>query len=453
MQNSRDRVWQTWTGWWCWKRDGVYPKDIKTEVFFIPAAAVAEKAGSFTNTQRMVQWHDKAVDPPGDARSDLDFVYDLGKRLKKLYAGSTDPKDRPILDMTWDYGEHEADPYLVMKEINGYTVADKKPVKSFVELKDDGTTAAGGWIYSGIIPEEGKNLAASRNPDNYVSLGWGFAWPANRRILYNRASADPSGKPWSERKKYIWWDPEADAGGGKKGKWVGYDIPDFPATKPPDAPAKPDGFGLDAHSGADPFIMKVDGKGWLFAPSGLLDGPLPTHYEPMETPVENPMYKQQVNPVVIRFDVKGNEYIKVADPNYPIVISTYRLTEHHLSGTMSRWLPWLAELQPELFVEISPELAGEKGIQNGDWVTVITPRAEIEAKALVTRRLRPFRLGDGKIIHQIGMPWHWGYQGVVKGDIVNNLSALVGDPNVTIHEGKVFTCNIRKGRKQRTANV
>jgi formate dehydrogenase major subunit len=340
-----------------------------------------------------------------------------------------------------------------MKEVNGYTVADKKPVKSFAELKDDGTTAAGGWIYSGIIPEEGKNLAASRNPDNYVSLGWGFAWPANRRILYNRASADPSGKPWSERKKYIWWDPEADAGGGKKGKWVGYDIPDFPITKPPDAPAKPDGLGLDAHSGADPFIMKVDGKGWLFAPSGLLDGPLPTHYEPMETPVENPMYKQQVNPVVIRFDVKGNEYIKVADPNYPLVISTYRLTEHHLSGTMSRWLPWLAELQPELFVEISPELAGEKGIQNGDWVTIMTPRAEIEAKALVTRRLRPFRLGDGKIIHQIGMPWHWGYQGVVKGDIVNNLSALVGDPNVTIHEGKVFTCNIRKGRKQRTANV
>lgn len=436
-----------------WKREGVRPADIKTEVFFIPAAAVAEKAGSFTNTQRMVQWHDKAVDPPGEARSDLDFVYDLGKRLKKLYAGSTDPKDRPILDMTWDYGEHEADPYLVMKEVNGYTVADKKPVKSFVELKDDGTTAAGGWIYSGIIPEEGKNLAASRNPDNYVSLGWGFAWPANRRILYNRASADPSGKPWSERKKYIWWDPEADAGGGKKGKWVGYDIPDFPVTKPPDAPAKPDGLGLDAHSGADPFIMKVDGKGWLFAPSGLLDGPLPTHYEPMETPVENPMYKQQVNPVVIRFDLKGNEYIKVGDPSYPIVISTYRLTEHHLSGTMSRWLPWLAELQPELFVEISPELAGEKGIQNGDWVTIMTPRAEIEAKALVTRRLRPFRLGDGKIIHQIGMPWHWGYQGVVKGDVVNNLSALVGDPNVTIHEGKVFTCNIRKGRRQRTANV
>jgi formate dehydrogenase major subunit len=168
----------------------------------------------------------------------------------------------------------------------------------------------------------------------------------------------------------------------------------------------------------------------------------------METPVENPVYKQQVNPVVKRFDLKGNEYIKVGDPNYPIVISTYRLTEHHLSGTMSRWLPWLAELQPELFVEISPELAGEKNIQNADWVTVVTPRGEVEAKALVTRRLRPFKLGDGKVVHQIGMPWHWGYQGVVKGDVVNDLTALVGDPNVTIHEGKVFTCNIRKGRKQ-----
>lgn len=436
-----------------WKREGVNPKDIKTEVFFIPAAAVAEKGGSFTNTQRMVQWHEKAVNPPGDARADLDIVYDLGKRLKKLYEGSTDPKDRPILDMTWDYGEHEADPYLVMKEVNGYTVADKKPIKTFAELKDDGSTAAGGWIYTGIIPEEGKNLAASRNPDNYVSLGWGFGWPANRRILYNRASADPSGKPWSERKKYIWWDPEADAGGGKKGKWVGYDVPDFPATKAPDTSAKPDGVGLEAHSGADPFIMKPDGKGWLFAPSGLVDGPLPTHYEPMETPVENSVYKQQVNPVVKRFDLKGNEYIKVGDPNYPIIISTYRLTEHHLSGTMSRWLPWLAELQPELFIEISPELAGEKGIQNEDWVTVVTPRGEIEAKALVTRRLRPFKLGDGKVVHQVGMPWHWGYQGVVKGDVVNDLTALVGDPNVTIHEGKVFTCNIQKGRRARTATV
>jgi formate dehydrogenase major subunit len=201
---------------------------------------------------------------------------------------------------------------------------------------------------------------------------------------------------------------------------------------------------MDALSGAAPFILKPDGVGWLFVPKGLVDGPLPTQYEAAESPVQNPIYKQQTSPVFKYWNVTGNPLTTViGDPKFPHVITTYRLTEHYLSGAMSRWLPWLAELMPELFVELSPELAQEKGIRNLDWVRISSPRAQVRAKALVTRRLRPLVI-DGRTIHQVGMPWHWGYEGVVTGDIVNELTALVGDPNVTIHEGKAFVCNVEK---------
>jgi formate dehydrogenase major subunit len=197
-----------------------------------------------------------------------------------------------------------------------------------------------------------------------------------------------------------------------------------------------------------PFIMKPDGKAWLFAPSGLVDGPLPTHYEPWEGPTDNPLYAAtRRNPVTKTFNVVGNKYMDPGDPNYPTVITTYRLTEHHLSGVMSRWVPWLAELQPELFIEVSPELAKERGIENAGWVTVSTPRGAIECKALVTRRLRPL-LVNGRTVHQAGMPWHWGYRGVVTGAVVNTLTPLLGDPNVTIHEGKAFMCRVDAGRKR-----
>jgi len=208
------------------------------------------------------------------------------------------------------------------------------------------------------------------------------------------------------------------------------------------------GVGLDAHSGTDPFIMKADGKGWLYVPNGLVDGPLPTHYEPYESPVKNPVYRQQNNPTAIRYTAPGNDFAEVGSPDFPHVISTYRLTEHHLSGSMSRWLPWLSELQPELFCEISPEHAEELGVGNTDWVRITTPRGSVRAKALVTPRIRPFRVQgrDGIVtVHHVGLPWHWGYKGLTTGDVVNNLSALVGDPNVTIHEAKVFVCNVRKG--------
>lgn len=452
------------------------PESIATEVFLLPAAATAEMDGTYTNTQRLLQWHDRACDPPGDARSDLWFTVQLGLRLKTLHADSKLPRDRPIQALTWDYIDpaenagwrikDEPSATRVLKEINGTYVATGRPVRSFGDLKADGSTACGAWIYSGVYaptPQQpdGHNFAANRQGDDWVALGWGFAWPANRRILYNRASADPAGRPWPKEarlarahgkgeKGYVYWDPEwrgPDPGKPDQtiqGRWVGLDVPDFPVNKPPDRPGKPDGVGLDFHDGASPFIMKGDGKGWLFAPSGTVDGPLPTHYEPYESPVPNLLYPgRSSNPVAKVYHVPGNPYAPPGSAEYPAVLSTYRLTEHHLSGSMSRWLPWLAALQPELFVELSPEHAGEIGVANVDWVKVITPRATIRAKALVTRRIRPFVIG-GKPVHHVGMPWHWGYKGVVTGDVVNDLAALVGDPNVNIHEAKVFVCRVEK---------
>jgi formate dehydrogenase major subunit len=425
----------------------VKTQDIHTEVFFFPAAQVAETEGTFTNTQRMLQSHFKAADAPGDCRTDVGFTYQLGKRLKKMYADSQAPRDLGFRNLVFDYESEDArereigepDVKKILKELNGYYSDDPaRHVPGFAALADDGSTACANWIYSGVFPAPDRNLAARKQPDppgqRGAQLNWGFAWPANRRILYNRASADPSGNPWSERKKWVWWDGA---------KWTGYDVPDFAVNKPPTAKPLPGGIGLDAHSGTDAFIMKADGVAWLYVPGGLLDGPLPTHYEPAESPVQNPLYEQQASPVLKYWKDPANPLAGVADPKFPYVMTTYRLTEHYLAGAMSRWVTWLSELQPELFVEISPELAQEKGIQNLDWVRVSSPRSHVRAKALVTRRLRPLQV-NGKTIHHVGMPWHWGYEGLVTGDIVNELTALVGDPNVTIHEGKTFVCNIEK---------
>jgi formate dehydrogenase major subunit len=430
----------------------VRPEDIKTEVFLFPTALSAEVEGTFTNTQRLLQFHDKAVDPPGDARSDAWFTHQLALRLKRLYADSAETRDQGFKNLTWDFdydpGTYPAETRIqgepdVMKinlEINGYFSDTRKPVPGFAALLDDGSTTCASWIYSGMMPAEDNYRPASRvaDPDNNPgsNLGWGYSWPANRRVLYNRASARPDGQPWSERKKWVWWDPQV-------GQWVGYDVPDFTLTKAPNAPAKPDGIGLDAHSGADPFIMKADGRGWLFAPTGMVDGPLPTHYEPVESPIRNPLYAQQTNPVLKLWPRDDNQLAQMGDPNFPIVITTYRLTETYLSGAMARWVPWLAQLQPESFVEMSPELAAEKGISNLDWVMVRTPRAQVRTRALVTGRMRPFQL-DGRRVHHVGMPWAWGYMGIVTGDVTNDLTALVADPNVSMHEGKTFLCNVEK---------
>jgi formate dehydrogenase major subunit len=455
----------------------IQPEQIRTEVFLLPAAATAEMDGTYTNTQRLIQWHDRAADPPGNARSDIWFTVHLGRRLKALYAGSDAPRDAPLRALLWDYIDpsenqewqvkDEPSATRILKEINGYHVASGVPVSGFGDLKDDGSTACGAWIYSGIFAPNarepmGHNHAADRDGDDWVAAGWAFAWPANRRILYNRASADPAGKPWPKEARlarrrggaasgYVYWDPDAIGpdparpGQTMRGRWVGLDVPDFPLTKPPTAAAQPGKSGLDFHDGASPFIMQADGKGWLFAPAGLVDGPLPVHYEPYESPVANLVHpRQQSNPVTKVFNTPGNLYAPPGSSEYPCVLSTYRLTEHHLSGSMSRWLPWLSALQPELFAELSPEHAEEIGVANLDTVAITTPRATIRAKALVTRRIRPFIIA-GTTVHHVGMPWHWGYKGIVRGDVVNDLAALVGDPNVSIHEAKVFVCKVTRG--------
>ncbi len=427
----------------------VRSEDIDTEVFFFPAAAHTEKDGSFTNTQRLLQWHHKAIEPPGDARSELSFVFDLGRRLKRLYAGSNDPKDRPIRDLTWDYptiGPHrEPDAEAVLAEINGYSVADRKPLSAFTELKDDGSTACGCWLYTGCRAE-GINQTARRKPaqeQTLVAPEWAWAWPANRRLMYNRASADPQGRPWSERKKYVWWD-EA------KQKWTGEDVPDFIEDRPPSYRPGHDADGKDTIAGDQPFIMQADARAWLFAPSGMVDGPLPAHYEPEDSLVRNPLYGQQCNPARLEWRRPDNPYHRAwDDPRFPYVVFTYRLTEHHTAGGMSRWNSWLCELQPEPFCEVSPELAAERGLTNGGWAVIRTARAEIECRVLVSRRMRSLRL-DGRMVHQIGLPYHWGFVGRIRGDAANELTPLVSDPNVSIQITKAMTGDIRPGRRDRT---
>jgi formate dehydrogenase major subunit len=426
----------------------IKPEEIQTEVFFFPSAQVAELEGSFTNTQRILQWHSKGADPPGDCRSDAWFTYQLGLRLKKLYCHSSLTRDQGIRNLVWDYepivsGSTPGEPDVerVLKEINGFhTDNPDQHLTGFTDLKDDGSTACASWIYCGVFPSPDRNLSKRREPDPPGVIGahsnWGWAWPANRRVLYNRASADLEGRPWSERKKWIWWD-------GKK--WTGYDMPDFPIHKRPDVSADPEGIGLECHSGGQPFMMKSDGVGWLFTPNGLVDGPLPTHYEPVESPVKNLLYNQQSNPVLKYWKHDDNRLAEVPDERFPYVMTTFRLTEHFLAGAMSRWNTWLTELMPELFIEISPELAKEKGIYNNQRVHITTPRGQIQARALVTGRMRPFWI-SGRRVHQVGMPWHWGWQGLVVGDVVNQLTALIGDPNVSIHEAKAFVCNVEKAR-------
>jgi formate dehydrogenase major subunit len=449
------------------ERGELKPEDIETEVFFFPAAGHAEKEGAFTNTQRLLQWRQKAVDPPGDCRSEAWFMHQLALTLIAKAKASNDPLDEPLRALDWWYPEdHLGDPKMeaVLAEINGWHTEpvtgdadhgesqgvvfgndrDGNPhhgpqVNGFAELKADGSTASGAWIYSGVLGRDGVNKANSRKSKDYLGHGWGFAWPSDRRIIYNRASARPDGRPWSERKKLIWWDSE---------KWTGIDVAGFVQGKAPDYEPELGAEGLDAIPGDAPFVLHEDGLGWIYVPKGLKDGPLPTHYEPLESPVHNELYSRETNPPEHWFPRRENQFAPPGDPRFPLVLTTYRLTEHHTAGGMSRFLSHLAELQPTMFVEISPELARERQISNGDYVCIVSLRAAIEARALVSRRMRPLHL-NGKMLHQVALPYHFGTAGLVRGGAANDLLTISGEPNVTIMEAKALTCNIVSGRLPR----
>ncbi|MFC5745188.1 formate dehydrogenase [Actinomadura rugatobispora] len=440
-----------------WWKDGpevetgeLRTEDNATEVFFFPAAAHTEKEGTFTNTNRTLQWHHTAVQPDGDARSDLWFMYHLGRIIREKLDGSTQERDRPVLDLTWDYpveGPHdEPSASAVLAEINGYD-ADGAHLSTYRQLKDDGSTSCGCWIYCGVYAD-GVNQAARRRPgqeQDWIAAEWAWTWPANRHIIYNRASADPDGVPWSERKALVWWDAE-------QRRWTGHDVPDFPLDKEPSFRPDEDAVGPAALAGDDPFILQADGKGWLFAPAGLVDGPLPTHYEPQDSPFDNPLYGQQRNPVrQLLPDPHNRLHPSGSEPGaevFPYVVTTYRLTEHFTAGGMSRWTPYLAELQPEFFCEVSPELAAERDLTHGGWATIVTARNAIEARVLVTDRIAPLRV-QGRTVHQIGLPFHWGPNGYSKGDAANELASIALDPNVHIQEVKALSADIRPGRRPR----
>jgi formate dehydrogenase major subunit len=428
------------------KRGELKPEEIATEVFLFPAAGSAEKDGCQTNTQRLVQYRTKAVDSPGDARSETWFVHHLAQRLKAKAAADPSPRNAPLNALHWPYGTHgvrnEPNVTEILKEINGRDLSSGELLESYKKLQSDGTTASGCWIYCGIYPQEHLNKANQRESSDYLGHGWAFSWPNDVRILYNRCSARPDGKPWSERKKLVWWD-EA------KQEWTGLDVPDFEKSKPPDYKPAPGAKGMEAIAGDKPFILHPDGVGWLFVTSGLKDGPLPTHYEPLESPFGNTLYPDRIyNPAADRKERPDNPYARPQDERFPYVLSTYRLTEHHTAGGMSRTLSHLAELQPELFCEVSPELAGEIGVDHGGWATITTPRALIEARVLVTPRMRPLWV-EGRTIHQVGLPYHWGYNGTATGDVVNDLLVISEEPNVRIMETKALVCDIEPGRRSR----
>lgn len=430
-------------------------EEIDTEVFLFPAANHVEKAGTFTQTQRMLQWRFKAKDAPGDADSDLQFFYELGCRIKDRVKDSTDPRDLPLQKITWDYeldDDGEVDAESVLREINGYYLSGPRKgelVDKFADLKADGSTSCGCWIYSGVYAG-GVNRAANKRPgseQNEMALDWGWAWPMNRRVLYNRASADADGKPWSERKKLVWWDEEKEL-------WQSNDVVDFPVDRAPGYKPDRDAVGPAALAGDDPFIMQPDGKGWLFAPRGMVDGPMPTHYEPQESPFPNFLYSQQQSPsrIVMRGpnNLSAPNYGEAGTEVYPYMLNTYRLTEMYTSGAMTRTLPYLAELQPELFCEVSPELAEKAGLTHGEWATIISPRGAIESRVLVTDRIQSLVIGDREY-EQVGMPFHYG-QGTyaeVEGDGPNDLLGIMLDPNVNIQASKVSAVDIRPGRRPR----
>jgi formate dehydrogenase major subunit len=438
-----------------WRGPGMNPEDVKTEVFFLPCASSVEKEGSITNSGRWAQWRYRAVPAVGDSRSDAEIINEFYFRVKALYEREGGAYSDPVVKLAWDYGEKnrdgkvtEMDPHWIAKEINGYflkdvTIKDKlykagSLVPSFAFLQDDGSTSSGNWLYCGSYTGKG-NMMARRGTKDPTGLGlysgWSWCWPVNRRIIYNRASVDRYGWPWDPTKAVIQWN-------GKE--WVG-DVPDggWPPLRNPDGSR-----GKDAKLA---FIMKPGGVAHIFGP-GRNDGPFPEHYEPLECPIqENPMNKEhRINPTVRLFyagEKKSTEDIFYScDIRYPFVATTYRVSEHWQTGVMTRHQTWLMEMVPEVFVEMSRELAADLGIHNGDKVKVSSARGEIKAVAMVTARFKPFKV-MGNTIHQVGLPYHFGWQYPEDGsggDSANLLTPTIGDANTMIPETKAFMVNVEK---------
>ena len=430
-----------------WKSPGITQdemKTIQTTVYRLPCAGFAEKDGSFTNSARWVIWKNTAVPTPGDCRLDHAILAQIFLKIRDLYKKEGGKFPDPILNVTWAYSSPSSPPLAeVLKEINGKTFVDAEdPVTKvqlkagqqlpgFAWLKDDGSTSCGNWIYSGVFTEAG-NQSARRDPSDPSGLGihpaWAWSWPANRRVLYNRASCDVDGKPWDPSRSQVWWNETQQ-------KWVGNDVPDFKTdSKPKD------------HMGA--FIMNPEGVGRIFGPLGAFnDGPLPTFYEPVESPVENILYpKQTHNPIAKRFKTPDDKYATPAD-GFTVVCTTYRMTEHYHYWTKNN--PMNVQLVPEMFVEISTEMAQELGIAGGDKVKVSSIRATYIAKAFVTKRIKPMMI-DGKKVYQIGLPIHQGYRGIEEDEgrdartLANLLTPTVTDPNAYTPEFKGFLVKVEK---------
>ena len=422
-----------------WQRPGVDPKKMKTEVFLLPSAHRVEKAGTISNSGRWLLWFDKAVEPAGEARNFADMFVPLINKLRELYKAEGGKLPEALLKMNWP---EKYDPEEWTRRINGFFWADTKIgnrlykkgdlVPAFGNLQADGTTSSLNWLYTGSYTEEEGNKSKRRDPTQtpmQAAIGlypnWSWCWPVNRRILYNRASVDLNGKPYNPKKAVIEWD-------GKK--WVG-DVPDGPWA--PQA---------DTKNGKLAYIMTTDGYAQLYGP-GRLDGPFPEHYEPAETPVAQHPFSKQLSSPVYKFQTSDMDKLaKAADPKYPIVLTTYSMTEHWCGGGETRNVPNLLEAEPQLYVEMSPELAKEKGIANGDGVIVESARGKVEAIAMVTVRIRPFKV-MGKTVHLIGMPFAYGWTTPKCGDSTNRLTIVACDPNTTIPEAKACCVNIRKADK------
>jgi formate dehydrogenase major subunit len=450
-----------------WRGPGMNSKEIQTEVFMLPCASSIEKEGSISNSGRVAQWRYKAIEPIGESLPDAEIINELHFRVKELYRKEGGKFPAPIVNLSWSYGKPAHDGKLghidvrkIAEEINGYYHADvydktgklvgKKGdlVQNFTMLQDNGTTSSGCWVYSGsFIQKDGKtvNNMMRRGKDDPTGLGlypnWAWAWPLNRRIIYNRASVDPKGNPWDPKRAVIKWNPtKLNPATNNPGMWEG-DIPDGPA--PP----------MNAEGGKLPFIMRADGVGAIFGP-GLVDGPFPEHYEPLECPIqENPLSKKQrINPTTKMFYGKEGDQKEDAfascDLRYPIICSTYRNTEHWQTGLMTRHCSWLLEAQPQMWVEMSAELAKERGIKNGEKVNVTSARGTLWAIAIVTDRWKPFKIMN-QTVHEVGIPWHFGWQFPTDGsggDSANLLTPTIGDPNTMIPESKAFMVNIEKAR-------